>query len=92
MMNKKLLKITKVPLYGNMTEEEQFEKALKKCRNCKHIKMAHSFLGMFKKIGKCIDATLSKTGKYIACKCKGWSSSDNLEYMEEIYEKKNRRR
>ncbi len=87
-MSKKIKKLVPINNYIGMTEEERFEKALQKCRNCGHVQMTHFFLPQ--KNSKCIDASLSVAGKYIVCNCKDWASSNNLEYLEEIYNKKNK--
>jgi hypothetical protein len=67
--------------FGPIDEEaELLVKALAKCRICKHIKMAHSFVKAQK--GRCIDAMVTKEGKYFQCLCKEYTPLDNLEYLE----------
>ena len=69
-------------------EGARFEKAMAPCRNCNHPKMTHSFLGMFKRVGKCIDTRLNVTGQYMTCSCLNFEPKDNLEFLEYRYEKK----
>jgi hypothetical protein len=73
-------------------EMERFYQALMKCRNCSHIKMTHSFLGMFKKVGKCVDASLVSDGVYKACHCRLFEPADNLEYLEYKYDEKKKKK
>lgn len=72
------------------SEEERFMKALSKCRNCDHMKMAHSFLIV--KDGKCIDAKVSEKGTYKECLCRLFAPKDNLEYLEWKFENKQKGR
>jgi hypothetical protein len=73
-------------------EMVRFQKALTPCRNCNHPKMTHSFLGMFKGIGKCVDAKVTANGTYNQCYCKEFLPKDNLEYLEYKYDKKRKGR
>jgi hypothetical protein len=69
------------------SEEERFRKALAKCRNCSHLRLAHGLL----KNNKCSDAKLSVDGTYTSCSCSTYESVDNLEFLESKYEAKKKR-
>lgn len=86
-MLKKRIKISNLE-----SEEERFRKGLSKCRNCTHVRMAHSFLGLFQNVGKCMDATLIATGEYKQCSCDVFEPQDNLEFLEYKYDKKKLRK
>ena len=62
------------------SEEQRFMQALAKCRTCKHVKMAHSFLKSRK--DTCIDSILSRAGKQQQCSCIQYVPADNLAYLE----------
>jgi hypothetical protein len=67
------------------SEEERWQKAIAKCRNCGHVRMAHSFLN---KKSKCLDSCLFVTGKYKSCPCLTYEPKDNLEFLEFRYDEK----
>lgn len=69
------MKHRKEPFEGS--EEERFQKALAKCRNCSHVRMAHSLIQ-----NRCVDSKFSVTGKYKQCRCKKYVPIDNLEFLE----------
>ena len=70
------------------SDEEKFLKALAKCRNCGHVRMAHQVV----KNNICLDGNLEVTGKYMLCTCENYEPKDNLEFLEWQYKKKSERK
>jgi len=60
-------------------EVERMQKAMRPCRTCGHIRMAHSKTG---RRTLCLDATLTNKEKYNPCTCKVFIPKDNLEFLE----------
>jgi hypothetical protein len=50
--------------------------------------MAHSFLGIFKSVGKCVNSRVTPNGTYRECRCTIYEPSDNLEFLEFKYDEK----
>jgi hypothetical protein len=80
---KKIIQLT--TNYGAISgsEEEAYFRTLSPCRNCSHIRIAHY------REDRCLDAILTRDGKYSICGCREWTPSDNLEYLEFMSEKNN---
>lgn len=66
------------------SEEERFRKALAKCRNCGHVKIAHQILNNT----KCLDTKLRVDGTHMHCACQNYEPIDNLEFLEFKLDKK----
>ena len=61
-------------------EVDTLEKALRKCRKCNHVKVAH-----LRRV--CLEAEIIGSDKHICCKCIEFVPLDNLDYLEYKYSK-----
>lgn len=73
------------------SEEERLIEAIKPCRRCGHVNMAHKFLAKQADTMCCIDASLKENGKYVTCECKEFAPKDNLEFLQWQHDKKAKR-
>lgn len=70
------------------TEEERLINAIKRCRFCDHVQMAHKYLPKYSETVCCLDTSLSSKGEYQACSCKEFAPKDNLEFLQWKHDKK----